>query len=275
MRWRTAIVAGMATSFAACAGDPGVGWGSIELDLRATWTVPDDRRADGDEVMLAGGWLVTIEAVEWTLGGAELAIEEEAATGTGDTFDPADPPAGYANCHGGHCHADDGRLVSYEEIAAEMAAGGGTTRRVLARFAGAGLPSDPNAPSRLLPCADSCLLVEDAPSWLILEPTALRIRGRVRDGRATPRLDGTAAFEIDLPLTGLVLESPLAWPARPDDAAPTWRVEARLELGPAILDSIDWSAASGDPLRPDEIDLEDLAAWVATLDPPTAEVRHD
>ncbi|GMV39907.1 MAG: hypothetical protein AMXMBFR64_16230 [Myxococcales bacterium] len=41
-------------------------------------------------------------------------------------FDPANPPAGYFNCHRNHCHHQDGRVASYAQIMAEM----GATRMV-------------------------------------------------------------------------------------------------------------------------------------------------
>lgn len=44
-------------------------------------------------------------------------------------FDPANPPPGYTLCHGDHCHADSGELVSYDEI---IAGGGAASGPVLA-----------------------------------------------------------------------------------------------------------------------------------------------
>lgn len=85
---------------------------------------------------LGGGTILTDLGFEVTLATATVAIgavslDELTGTGGGGSFDPSSPPAGYTLCHGGHCHSDDGRLVPYAEIEAELAGGGAVLAPVL------------------------------------------------------------------------------------------------------------------------------------------------
>ncbi len=53
-------------------------------------------------------------------------------------FDPANPPAGYRNCHRNHCHHENGGVASYAQVMQEMGA---------TRIAGGGAPPKlPDAP---------------------------------------------------------------------------------------------------------------------------------
>lgn len=54
--------------------------------------------------------------------------------GSGGSFDPSNPPSGYSLCHNGHCHSDEGELVPYEKVRAEMNASGGTSTQTLASW---------------------------------------------------------------------------------------------------------------------------------------------
>lgn len=272
MKWRSMLAAALALGLASCADEPGIGWGALDLTLRARWQVPEDRRADDDAVALAGGWLVEIDDVALTVAAVRLQTGGADGAGAAGDFDPANPPPGYSLCHGGHCHADDGRLVSYEEIAAAMAGSAAGDRSNLARFAGRRL--DALGAGGRAACSEGCLLTAAVPSHLVLELASLQIKGRVRDTRALPRLAGSPAFSVNIPLTGLHLEQPLAWPSRPDGTAPTWHIAASLTLGPELLDAVDWAAAAGEPLAPDDEDLEDLAVAAAQMKW-TAEVRRD
>lgn len=245
-----------------CAGEPGVGWGPIDLALDVTWQVPADRRGSDGASLLAGGWRIEVDEVIFEAAATSLLTTVASTAAAATAFDPAQPPPGYSLCHGGHCHADDGRLVAYDDIAAELAAGG-DIQNVLARFGPSRADALASGADRVA-CAASCLLTEQTPTRLVLEATSLRIAGHVRDGRDVPRLAGDRAFAVELPLGGLRLEAPLTWPSRPEDAAPTWRLRAVLPLGPALLDAIDWSTAGGDPLRPSADDLEAVATSLAS-----------
>lgn len=254
---------GAIVALSSCAGEPGVGWGPIDLVLDVQWQVPEDRRARDGEILTASGWQIALDEVIFEAAATSLLTTVASRAGTATGFDPSQPPPGYSLCHGGHCHADDGRLVSYEEIAGELAAGAGDTQKVLARFGP--LRADALAPTGdHVACAASCLLAEETPTRLVLEATSLRIAGHVRDRRDVPRLAGDRAFVVEVPLGNLRLAAPLAWPSRPEDEAPTWRLRAALPLGPALLDAIDWSTAVGDPLQPTAKDLEAVAKSLAS-----------
>jgi hypothetical protein len=72
---------------------------------------------------------VTLERL--TLEVESVGFDALAPSGGGGTFDPAHPPPGYTLCHGGHCHAEDGRLVPYADVEAELAGGGGGFSRIV------------------------------------------------------------------------------------------------------------------------------------------------
>ncbi len=274
MRIPIVTAAAVALGLAACANSPGVGWGPVELVLDARWQVPDDRKTSSDAIALAGGWLVDVDEVVLTVATARLQSTVSGGTAADPTFDPANPPAGYSNCHSGHCHADDGRLVAFEDIAADIAGRDGAGPVDLLRFNRTRI--DALTGDRMPPaiCSETCLLGADVPSRLALDLAGLQIRGRVRDGRSVPRISGDKAFVASIPLAGLRLDALLAWPGLPDTEAPTWRVHADLVLGPVLLDAVDWATATGDPLTPDEEDLEDLAAAAAEITVDVA-IRRD
>lgn len=108
---------GLVSLASGCAWEAGQPWGVADLAVRARASVPADRLLADGRLRTASEYLWQIEALQLEWAGAQLLLAGDAgATG----FDPAKPPAGYANCHGGHCHSDDGRLVDYAEIQAEV-----------------------------------------------------------------------------------------------------------------------------------------------------------
>jgi hypothetical protein len=182
---------------------------------------------------------VSVEAVEFIAG-------ETSAL----SFDPANPPPGYTLCHNGHCHAADGRLVDYADIAAELA-GGATSGPAL--VLGGGVVridgATPAADLALDGCSNDCVL--DAPGELaavrVLVPT-VRVLGRVFDAR-----DGDDAR---LPTEGVAFDTTFG------SASSPWRPGATLgarfgpgrsagldvglglELSPAAFDGVPWDDAS-------------------------------
>lgn len=104
----------------ACAIDDGKPWGYIEGNVRVA------------EPNVAASFEITDYTVE--IATVRLAVNEaSSAMASGGDFDPMNPPPGCNLCHNGHCHCD-GELIDYEDLEARMAAGGGTSRRVLANF---------------------------------------------------------------------------------------------------------------------------------------------
>ncbi len=112
-----------------CTLQPGTGFATL-TDL-GLWTGldPGPGRDLGDGQILSDRrYVVEVEAATLTV--EEVALVE--LVGSTTTFDPANPPEGYSLCHGGHCHRDDGALVDYADIEAELAGEQATFEDVVA-----------------------------------------------------------------------------------------------------------------------------------------------
>jgi len=223
----------------ACAWDDGEPFGVVEARLATAWTLRADR---------GGTWqrLASDFEVEVTSGRAELGELALIDRGTAAlAFDPADPPPGYTLCHNGHCHADGGRLVSYEEISAELGGGGGPTP-VLTLAVGARdlVPGGEAA----LGCDGPCELPLATIGRVELAVARLELAGRVRDRRQPPRLTGEVAWTLALDRTGD------AAPVRGDVELPVDRGhDPRITLAAgfaptaALLDGVDFAQAGAGP----------------------------
>lgn len=114
----------------ACTFGPGGAFGVLGDATIEAGFVPGAARDLGD------GWFLTDEGYEVRTD--TLAVEVGnvrllSLGGSGPTsFDPSSPPPGYTLCHGGHCHAEDGRLVDYADVEAELAGGGAAAFTTLA-----------------------------------------------------------------------------------------------------------------------------------------------
>jgi len=112
---------------AGCTIEAGNGFGTIEEATVAARFDPGERGQGDGSFLTIDGHRVQVDSMQVELG--ELILDDRVSSGGGGggTFDEANPPPGYSDCHGGHCHADDGRLVAYEDIEAELASVGGTS----------------------------------------------------------------------------------------------------------------------------------------------------
>lgn len=61
------------------------------------------------------------EAVETSSGKAEKSAAAKAKSEE-VVFDPTNPPPGWRLCHRNHCHHEDGRVASYQQVMTEMGA---------------------------------------------------------------------------------------------------------------------------------------------------------
>lgn len=132
MRWpatrpaTTALAASCAVLLGACALTAGDPWGTLELDLAVEAAAPPERIDDQGRIRTANDYRIALDHFAGEVSGIVVRMRS-----SGDTlsFDPANPPPGYGLCHAGHCHADDGALVPYEEIEAELSGdtSGGST----------------------------------------------------------------------------------------------------------------------------------------------------
>jgi hypothetical protein len=181
----------------------------------------------------------------FTLDTSTLVLQKRTAGGGGGgggTFDPANPPPRYSNCHSGHCHRDDGALVDYEDIQAELS-GGGSGPTTVSIFS---FPVDRvdllAGTRRELPC-EPCDLPEGGVDRARLSLVRLSLRGHIRDGRSMSRLPGEVPFSLELPLDAATLDALDGTIDVPADRAHEPRVSLVLMLNPtaAILDTIDWA----------------------------------
>ncbi|MBM4346055.1 MAG: hypothetical protein FJ100_21990 [Deltaproteobacteria bacterium] len=124
----------------ACAWEPGKPWGLLTLAVQLRATVASDRLLADGRFRTASEYLWRYERFDIALDQAKVVV---AADATKLSFDPAKPPAGYTLCHGGHCHATDGRLVDYAEVEAGLlgAVGAGPVVLPLDVTANAALPT--------------------------------------------------------------------------------------------------------------------------------------
>lgn len=218
-----------------CAWGEGEPFATLTARIEARLEVPADRDLGDGWQMLASNYQIAIDTLVVEAGTVALG---DAGEGAG-VFDPANPPPGYTLCHNGHCHAQDGSLVPYEEIAGELGGSGVVT---VARLPVGALDLAAGE-GRGLECTPSCDLPLADIVVAALDVTRVQAGGRVRDGGSPPRFPGERAWALDLVLTGdqpLVLSSPLDLPAdrghEPDVA-----LDLTLALTSRIFDGVAWA----------------------------------
>lgn len=266
---------------AGCAWDEGEGFAVLEPTVRAIYAPEEGREVYPGFQALASNYQVRVSAAALRLERVEL-IPRRVSSGP-VRFDPANPPPGYSLCHGGHCHRDDGALIPYEDIEAELGGGGAVTQPLITLPVG-----DVNLLNYTpveVSCEPDCELPQAELAtgrWAI---TALRLEGLVRDGLTTPRITGEQPFLLDLASAAggspvAVIEGELDVPS---DREHEPRVVLRLQLDipSRIFDAVDWAAAQ--PAADGTLDLGTpanataQAAILAGLEAvqPTAEVTRE
>jgi hypothetical protein len=183
MRWHSSIVVALALS--GCGFSPGSYWAQLHTDLEATFAPRPSRLDAEDRLLTPSSYALRIDDLRLAFDALVVRLATSGAETA--TFDPADPPPGYSLCHNGHCHADDGRLVDYETIAAELAVGGAGGTSLTQIFDGDPVPLG-DMPVRLTPaaCPGDCAL-DRGPLWLTvaeLSTAELTFAARVFDQRA-------------------------------------------------------------------------------------------
>ncbi len=219
-----------------CVAEPGHGFATLE---RATVTANLERAPSRE---LGGGWFLTdrhyevrLDALSLSLDGIRLDRADRSPAVGSAVFDPNDPPAGYSLCHGGHCHAEDGRLVSYAEIEAEL--GGSSTQAPLVTFAeGVHLDLLDPAPLVIRTFDPSPELPQATLERVSMHLHTLTLRGRVRGGPEDTPLPGELPLTIELPIEG-TLTAPLQLTIDQDGPG-SFRVLLTLELTTRLLDGV-------------------------------------
>jgi hypothetical protein len=233
--------------FPLAAGGCAFGSGDAFADLSASLDAELVALPDRD---VGEGWQKLSNDYEVRFTRAAIAVESidlldagGGGGGDGATFDPANPPPGYSLCHNGHCHADDGRLVSYEEIAAELAGGGSGPSTVVSLTGADDLDLLAGA-SVDLDCDPGCGLPQATIARASLVPAQLALEATVRDGRQPPRLEGELELRAELPAAGADEPVPPSFDAAVDLPAdrehePDVTLSMRVEASAALLDGID------------------------------------
>ena len=257
---------------AGCTFTPGAGFATVTgASLEARFE-PGARGSASEGVLTDLGYAVVLDSVVLELGDADLL---ELQGGAGGAFDPAAPPPGYSLCHNGHCHADDGRLVSYAEIEAELAGDSAEFVPIVSLLGSgeydllAGASIEPSiSPSAELP---QCEL-----SQLELGASRLWLEGTVAGGADGGELAAPIALLVDLELS-----APFA--AGVDltidrDSEPEIELHIQLLVDGTLFDGLDFTAlgAGGDLALTDPTDpasaalaerlLANLPALVVTAD---------
>ena len=254
----------------ACALEPGAPWGEVAVTLEVGLAGGAGRFDPEGRVRTDRDFRVAVTRLDFEVVGVELL----SGVGAAVNFDPANPPAGYGNCHNGHCHADDGRLVDYADIAAELA-GGASASVPLGRLAGAtaNLAGEGLAQVALGPCEGDASFdgLNDAQACMLGEPATLAVArvtlaGLSVSGRFFDSLSGNAAR---LPPEGVPFTATLtgdadaiAWVGSlpveavfgPGEPAQR-RVGLQLVLDASAFDGVDAGALADEP--------EALAAAIA------------
>lgn len=218
-----------------CAWDAGEPFATLTARIAAGLEVPAGRDLGDGWQMLASNYQLAIDTLVVEADAVRLG---DAGDG-GGVFDPANPPPGYTLCHNGHCHADDGSLVPYEEVAAELGAGGVTTVALLP----VGTLDVAAGAERALDCTPSCDLPLAHIVVAELDVTRVQASGRVRDGRTPPRLDGEQTWTLDLVFAAdqpLVLSSALDLPADRRHA-PDVALDLTLAMSSRLFDHVAWA----------------------------------
>jgi hypothetical protein len=245
----TAIVA-----LAGCALEDGQGFATLESASLSARFEPGPARDLGNHVVLTRqGYQVALTSA--VLGVDALTLDElrEGSASRG-SFDPAHPPQGYSLCHGGHCHADDGRLVDYAEIEAELARGGArfepVARLPAARgfdlLAGQTAVLDVVEPSRELPQARI--------TQLSLRVDRLELEGSVTGGPAGGGLgQSSAALVVELPI-GSSIDAGMSLAIDRDEPG-AFSIGAALTIDGTLFDGIDFASLQN-ASRIEIVDLE-------------------
>ena len=232
-----------------CAIGPGHGFGELSPVALSAALTPGAARDLGGAVLTDQGYAVALDAFTWEVGALHL-MELQGGGGSGGTFDPANPPEGYGLCHGGHCHRDDGALVSYADIQAEMSGGAATFAPVVSL-------SPPSTLDML--AGEKATLTPDDPTLSDVSISKLRLASVsvAMSGVVTREDDGfEAAFDLSLPLSADLdagLELPLGRGEEPV-------ISLSVSLAPdgTLWDELDFAALAVDGTIPADAE-SDLA----------------
>lgn len=245
---------------AGCTLQPGSAFGKLrQADFTATFTPPAARYDAEGRLKTDTDYRITVDSL--TLAVGRLSFEETTGTtgGSNVTFDPSKPPPGYLICHNGHCDREDGALIPYEDVQAELSGGTRTTRTVLSLTSDRPLSLKAGTASIALakPAAGDALARGEW-SRAVLALSTLQATGTVSDPTTAQRLGGQVR-EWALTLTPATFSHKVTVSIGRRQGE-TVDVAAQFALTEKLWDQIDWRALAASSGR---IDL-DASASVRT-----------
>ncbi len=239
-----ALTALIAATTASCtfAGD-GQPWGEVAFDVTATFE-PAERLREG-RVLTSRNYAVEVQRIELQLTSVALTL---APSGAATDFDPANPPEGFSLCHNGHCHADSGELVDYEDVALVVARQQGVAGGVTQAIDGTTVLSTTAQQIPLEACSNDCLLGVGSLSSTSLTVGSIKIEGRVFDtltGEAARLNPEGVAISATVPLN-MTMERQIAGEVGKSDPVGIG-VGVDFAITGQLFDRIEWAAFVADP----------------------------
>lgn len=228
---------------AGCAFEAGEPIGRLSPSLSVALDLGEGRVVDG-RWLTSTDYAIALSSFEVAVRSLSIGLTSSGAATT-VAFDPSSPPEGYGLCHGGHCHADDGRLVTYEDIEAELAREGLEPEHLLTVPVSGGLASleidSGQVPVALGDCPERCAVTT---SRLVSATVALdvaRVSMRVYDRRVG---DGARlppeglSLDVDVAI-GAAVKARLTGEFGPDEPAET-ALHATLLVDDSVFDGVDF-----------------------------------
>lgn len=222
-----------------CAFGEGDVWGEARVSLGARLEAGERLDAEG-RWTTAESFALRLDTVAVSVVRLEL---DRASAGVPEGFDPASPPPGFSLCHNGHCHADDGRLVDYAEVAASARGGVATPSAALTIEARDGRvalgPTVTEVP--LEPCPAGCVLDHGTLAEAAVALDMLVLRGRAFDLTSSARLPREGAdFALELAIAARI-RGDIDVPIDSSESVGA-AIALELVLGPRALDGHDFVA---------------------------------
>jgi hypothetical protein len=234
------VVLMLPTLAGGCAFVAGNPWGDIDVALAAGFAPGPLRIDEEGRLKTAQSYAIAIDELEATF--AAITIQQADPAKKALSFDPARPPPGFSLCHGGHCHADDGRLVPYAEVEASIVGGDARIPEAPFDLQGVTVPLGADlAPLAAVCAADPCLLERGPIVAAALEVPRVHVRGTAFDLLNDARLPPEGApFEADFELPAALF---VDLDAEAERFQPLhFLVQARFLLAEGFLDDVDFAA---------------------------------
>jgi hypothetical protein len=244
---RTIAITAGALLLAGCTFTPGSAFSSLSSATLQVNFLPGEGRLDTEGRLKTDlGYRVTLTDLSLTT--EDLVVQSRSATAPTSSqtaavaFDPAKPPAGYTLCHGGHCHRQDGALVDYADVQAEMA--GGTTASLtdVLRLSFNAILNLQAIPQRTITSSQPTASPLGQATWNRAELRCHRLvaSGTVVDGTPDQRLGNGGPMPWQLswspPTLGKNIDLTIS-----RKSPPTMQVIAKLQVSDQLFDRIDWA----------------------------------